>query len=523
MESSSLKRYAPYALAVGGAGLLVAAVVALLYRQFNTAVQVSLVVGLIGFVVAILFSPGSVSAWFGLRQARYGSNALVMTLAFFGIVILVNYLVTRNSVRWDLSEDQINTLAPETIAALQALPQPVKAVGFYSSNLFSQQQSTTELLRRYQVEADGKLTYEFFDPVGDPVTAREYNITRDGTLILEMGDQREEISFASETEITSALVRFASPSARSVYFLTGHGERDPQDTADSGLSVIADLLAKQNYEIKTLNLQVTDTVPADARAVVIVGPLQPLSQAEVDTLGRYLQQPNSALMALLDPPAQTQAPGETVADPLAEYLQTAWSITARNDVVVDFANSFPNQPLFPLNAGYESHPITDRLQNISTVFPVARSLEITTTNTSLTLTPLVKTAAGSWGETEIDSLNSDAGPVAGAGDPAGPLTLAVAAANSTTKARVVIFGDSDFAGNGAASQGANANLVVNALNWATLDETLISLVAKVPTERTLQLLDALTANTIFFVTVIAMPLAVVVLGGVVWFIRRRHV
>ncbi len=51
MESSSLKRYAPYALAVGGTGLLVAAVVALLYRQFNTAVQVSLVVGLIGFVV----------------------------------------------------------------------------------------------------------------------------------------------------------------------------------------------------------------------------------------------------------------------------------------------------------------------------------------------------------------------------------------------------------------------------------------------------------------------------------------
>lgn len=522
MESSSLKRYAPYALAVGGAGLLVAAVVALLYRQFNTGVQVSLVVGLIGFVVAILFSPGSVTAWFGLRQARYGSNAVVMTLAFIGIVILVNYLVTRNSVRWDLSEGQINTLAPETIAALQALPEPVKAVGFYSSNLFSQQQSTTELLRRYQVEADGKLTYEFFDPVGDPVTAREYNITRDGTLILEMGTQREEISFASETEITSALVRFASPSARSVYFLTGHGERDPQDTADSGLSVIAELLGKQNYEIKPLNLQVTDTVPADAQLVIVAGPIQPLGDGEVAKLGEYLARPNAALVAMLDPTVQTQGL-EADPEPLVQYLAANWGVVVNNDVILDYANSVQDgAPLWPIAFRYGTSSITDRLQNVATFFPIARSLTVNTTVPTLSAAILVEASDQAWGEASLASLNEAAGPSFGEGDLAGPVPLAATVTNTTTKGRVVVFGDSEFAADTFVNSGANLSLMVNSVNWATQDDTLINLTPRTAPERSMRVVDALTANMILFVTVIGMPGLVLVLAGVVWFQRRRH-
>lgn len=523
MQSSSLKRFTPWAVGLGFLGLAAAAVLALIYRQFNTSVQVSLVLGILGFILAILFNPGAVTTWFGGRQGRYGSNAFVMTLAFLGIVVVLNYLASRNTVRWDLSEGQINTLSPETLAALQQAPQPVKAIGFYSSNAFSQQKSTQQLLDRYKSAAPGKLTYEFHDPVGDPVLARQYNITRDGTLILQMGDQKEEISFASETEITSALVRFAAPVKRTLYLVTGHGEPDPKQTDQTGFSTVADLLGKQNYDVKPLNLQITTTVPADARGVVIAGPKTPLTAAEVAVLTQYMAQPNAALVVLLDSPAETAGAAAPPADPLVDYLQSAWGITARKDVVIDFNNSYPNQPAFPLNAGYEAGPITDRLQGVSTVFPVARSLEYTTTNPSLTFTPLIKTDGAAWGETDFTSLSGANGPSLGAGDFAGPLTLGVAVANASAKTRLVVFGDSTFASNFAANQGANANLFLNSINWTTLDETLINLSPKIPTQRTFKLLDAITVNVIFFVVIIAMPLLVLVLGGVVWFIRRRHV
>ncbi|MGQ0603660.1 MAG: DUF7088 domain-containing protein, partial [Anaerolineales bacterium] len=276
MTASSLRPYAPWALALGIGGLVVAASAALIYRQFNTVVQVSLVVGLLGFVIAILLNPGAVTNWAGGRQARYGTNAAIMSLAMVGIVVLVNYLVQRApaDVRvFDWSEGQLNTLSTESIEAVKRAPEPVKAIGFFSPNVTSQRDSAKKLLDQFKDQAPDKFSYEFVDPFNDPVRARSYEISRDGTLILEMGTKRTEISFASESEITSALVGFAAPTSRTLYFLTGHGERTTEsDPNQEGLSSVVGLLQKQNYEIKPLNLAATDTVPSDARAVIIAGP-----------------------------------------------------------------------------------------------------------------------------------------------------------------------------------------------------------------------------------------------------------
>jgi ABC-type uncharacterized transport system involved in gliding motility auxiliary subunit len=128
-----------------------------------------------------------------------------------------------------------------------------------------------------------------------------------------------------------------------------------------------------------------------------------------------------------------------------------------------------------------------------------------------------------WGETNMADLNQGAGPSLDANDVQPPLQVAVTAQNSTTKARLVVFGDSDFASNQFYAQGANANLLVNAIDWATADETLINVTPRTPTTLTLQLTNALTINAIFVVVVIVMPLLVLIMGGVVWFQRRRHI
>src|SRR5690242_16675027 len=109
MVESSLRRYAPIALAVGGLGLLAAAAVWLVQRQFNVAVQASLAVGLLGLAVAILLDPGTVQSWAGRRQARYGGNVLIMVLALLGILIVGNYLVSKNAKQWDLTANKVNT------------------------------------------------------------------------------------------------------------------------------------------------------------------------------------------------------------------------------------------------------------------------------------------------------------------------------------------------------------------------------------------------------------------------------
>lgn len=531
MQPSAYKQLAPWLAGVGVLGLLAAAVAGLIYRQFNTVVQVALVAGLLGFVVAMFLSPGTVTGWAGLRQSRYGANALVMVLAFLGIVVLVNYLVTRAALRWDLSEGQVNTLAPQTVEALQKLPQPVKAVGFYTDQSASQRNSTRDLLDRYRRAAPDKFSYEFVDPNADPVRAREYNLTRDATLYLEADGRRQEVSAATETELTSALVRVLQPTSRVVYFVTGQGEADLNETGQNGLSNVADLLKRQNYELKPLNLQVTSTVPSDARAIVVAGSQLPLGTPAVQALSAFFSQTqNVALIVMLDPAVQntqnTGAAQPAAPDPLVDYLTATWGVQVRDDVVIDLANSAnttngPN-PLWPVYVNHPQSPITENLAGQAVVFPLARSIS-TTAASGVTYTPFVVTSAQAWGATDLQALSSQSQLAPAANDARGPLTLAVSADDSARKLRLVVFGDSDFARNSFAQGTANTELFVAAVNWATRDESLIDLTPKIPTQRTLMMADALTVNTVFFVTVVAMPALVLVLGGVVWFLRRRHI
>jgi len=468
--------------------------------------------------------PASVQAWAGRRQARYGGNVLIMVLALLGILVVANYLIAKNTKQWDLTANKTNTLAPETIQTLQTMTGTVKALGFYTTAFASSQTTAKNLFEQYRVASGGKFTYEFHDPTGEPALANQYKITSDGTTILLMNGNQESITFASEDQIDGALVRLEHPAKRKVYFLTGHGEHAEDGTDTNGLSNVVGLLTNQNYVVAKLDLSVTNTVPSDAKAVVIAGPLVPLTSVESDLLQVYLEKGGS-VVELQDPLIQTQTP-VTATEPFVNYLAQSWGVKLDNDVIVDEYNSVQGQPLFPTNSKYGDSTIVSRLQNIKTVFPVARSVTIPAAGkevTGTTYSTLVSLDPQAWGETNMSSLNQGAGPSLDAADVKPPLQVAVTAQNSTTKARLVVFGDSDFASNQFYAQGANANLLVNAIDWATSDESLINVTPHTPTQLTLQLTNALTINAIFVVVVILMPLLVLVLGGVTWFQRRRHI
>lgn len=533
MDKTTLRKFAPIMAAIGLASLVLAGLAFIIVRRFEPFVGVALGLGLAGLGLAVMMAWDDVRAFMLGRQARAGSNVAVMVIAALGIVILVNFLATRNPMRWDYSENQLNTLAPESAEAMRRVPQSVQAIGFYSSNFSAQRLALEGLLRRYQSEAPDKLTFQFFDPEADPLAANRYAISGDATLILLMGDQREEVQFATEQEITSALVRFTQPQRRVLYVLTGHGElsHETNDPNGRSLTLLAELLRRQNYDLRPLNLRVTTTVPSDARAVIIAGPTTALSPEEVTVLGNYLRyNANAGLVALLDPRAENQAArtltGPVSEDPLAVYLHEAWGLRLRDDVVLDPLSALSGQALTPQSARYADQPIVTKLQGLATIFPVVQSIEVTASTlfTEVTNTGLIFTSNQAWGETNLDVASVDDLSPDG-NDATGELTLAAAASHSRFQSRVVVVGDATFISDRAIGGGlantANAALVVNSINWATQDETLLNLTPKVPTARFLVLSDAITINLIFFVTVVALPLAVMVLGGVVWFLRRR--
>lgn len=519
MLESNLKPYAPIAAVFGLLGLLAAAVIWLLVRDVTVAVQASLAVGLLGLALALLFNPGAVQQWLLGRQARYGGNVAIMVAALLGILILANYLVSKNPQRWDWSEDQANTLSPETLNLINALEQPVKVLAFYTQQAGGQDNART-LLETYRVQSDDKITFEFHNPNAEPALAAEYNVVRDGAIILEQGENRQEADFASEEQITGALSRLLNPISRVVYYVTGTGERDFEASEQTSYSTVGSLLKNQSYDLRPLNLQISATVPSDARALVVAGSQVPVT-AEVVAAIKTFVEGGGELLVLSDTPLQNQLP-LTVTEPLADYLLADWGIALGKDVVLATTTSVQGQPVVPIAANYGSHAITAQLANVGSAYEFARSVSVpggASVNPSITLTPIVLAGDDAWGETNLEATPSQPDLE----DVQPPIYLAVAAENSATGGRLVVFGDSDFASNAWVGEGSHAKLFVASVNWVANDETLINITPKVPTVRSMLPLSTLTAGLIFMITVLAMPLAVLVIGGVVWFRRRRHV
>jgi len=472
---------------------------------------------ILGLATYAILEPVKVRHFVTGRQARYGSNALIMSIAFLGILIVGNVLAYQNPVPIaDLTEDKVNTLSPELEAALKTLPEKVTAIGFFSQN--SSTETADQLLSIIKANSNGKFDYQFINPDRDPQAAINAGITGDGKILLQMGDHKEIVAFASETEILKGLLRLLNPGSNVVYFLSGHGEHDIEQTSETSMTRAKATLESKNYSVKTLNLLVENQVPEDASVIVIAGPQKPVSENEVKLLKDYLANGGS-LIVMEDPSALTQFGEEK--DPLAEMLARDWGITFDNDIVIDLNSP---QPTTATAAYYDStHPVTVNMNNLVAFFPFTRSLTITDSTEEETLTPLVQTNERSWGETDFQSLTQGGSQVGmDANEIQGPLILAAAGENSTTGGRVIVFGTSGFAVDQIFDAYGNGDMFVNSVDWTAQQEELANITPKTPTERTFNVPSQLASIAILLGSIFVIPGLVVLAGVSTWLARRRQ-
>lgn len=487
----------------------------------NLALQISIGLLIISLAVSAILNPDSVRRFLSGRQARYGSNSLILTVAFVGILVAGNYIVFNNTdllgSPYDFTEDKSNTLAPETLQILAELKEPVVATAFYSSN--SDPSGADDLLQKFKNNSDGNFTFSFVNPDLDPVAAREAGVTGDGKILLQSGKNKEIADFVSETELSQALLRLISPGSRTVYFLQGHGEISLEPGNELAYSVVQSTLEAKNYTVNTLNLLNTREIPEDALAIIVAGPQKPVSQEEVTLLKDYVDNGGS-LVVLEDPRYFTQF-GDA-ADPMADYLSKEWGIVYNDDVVIDTVNQ--QNPFAAISSLYNpSHPITQNLtENLFVIMPQARSLTISGEKENITQTWLISTTESSWGET-AELSDTEAPAFDAETDVQGPLYLAIAGENAVTTGRVVVFGNSLFAIDGNFDVYGNGNFFINSVDWAAEQEDLLNLTTRPRTERIfIPPVETWRFLLLVLVIVIVIPGMVVFFGISTWLSRRKR-
>jgi ABC-type uncharacterized transport system involved in gliding motility auxiliary subunit len=511
---SSWTKYSPSGLYFALLAALVSGGLYIVQQSLTLPLKISLGCIILGISIYVLLDPQRIRELFRGRQARYANNMVIMAIALFGIFAVINYLAHTYSKRWDITEDRQNSLTDETIQTLESLPNTVTVQAFFTRSYPSE--TAKSILDSYQYNSKGKFTFQFIDPETDIIAAQNAKVTRDGTIVLHLGERMEQVNSTSEQDLTAALVKLINPGNRSVYFLTGHGEYGLENSEDGSYSLVKQTLEVKNYTVNILNLLATPKIPDDALSIIIAGPRQPISDQELILLKDFLLKGKS-IVYLSEPPALSV--DASTKDIFAEYLADEWGIKFDNDVVIDPTVS---TPLIAMANSYGNHPITEKINRYASAFPTAQSISIENRDGYAT-TALVLTANTAWGETDIKSIENDTVSVDNNSDFLGPLTLAVAATNNNTNGRLVVVGDSDFANDKFFQfQGyINGDFIINLIDWTAGQEDLINLTPKQPTVRTLVPPQQYVLGLLLLGLVFILPGLPIAFGIISWVQRKR--
>lgn len=449
------------------------------------------------------------------RQARFGANAVLLTLSFMGIIVLLNYLGHRHPQRWDLTQNKSFTLSDQSIKILKNLKDKIRITAFYTlSN--PQRQEVSNLLETYREQSGDKLEVQLIDPERQPGLALRYGISSD-SIILEKGTLRKTVTGTQEQDVTNALLTLTREKKPVLYFLQGHGELDPEDfDLRKGLSSIKQALESENYQVSRLFLQASGgKIPDNASALIIAGPETPLTAPERQAIQEYLSKRSGRVLLSLKPRIQTGL----------ESVVAQYGVQVGQDLVIDPGRNIQNDVSSPAVTEYSFHPITQDLLRTITFFPLVRSVQLKNPPEGVNGTELFKSSSQSWGESNLKEnslVRKDPQ------DAQGPLSLAVALTINKTpgksnqkkaESRLVVFGNAVFASNGFARLLGNADLFLNSVAWLAEQEDLIAIRAKETINRQLELTNQQN-QLVFYLSVLGMPLLVLVMGAWVFWQRR---
>ncbi len=475
------------------------------------------------------------------RTVRFGANAVFYSVLVLLIAIAVNILAARHNRRFDVTSEGIHTLAPQTVRILESLDEDLELIAFYSE-LNPQRQRFEDLADEYRYHTD-RLKTRLVDPLKSPGEARRYEITQDGTVILQAATRESRITTLGEEELTNAIVKATRKSRKRICFTTGHGEASLSDAKPAGYAQVAEALRKESYETEDLLLLRSEGVPEACSVLVVGGPTTPLLPAEVASIASYLAGGGRLLVLKRGPERETGL----------DELLAAYGLKVNADTIVDrLSRALIGDEFTPVVVVYESHPVVNALQEngVASFFPVASSVEATAaTEEGVTSRVVATTGGDAWGETgeivEFDPEEDHPGPLGLLGTASGKVVKAMsgegdgdgeepepeaeaddlegtagsAGVETGGERRVVLFGDSDFASNAYLHLSGNADLFLNAVGWLAAESDLISIRPKESRPQPVSL-TAARQNLLSVLTFLS-PLAAVAAGIVLWTRRKR--
>ena len=429
----------------------------------------------------------------------------------------MGFLATRHAHVSDWSSSGRASLSAPSRAVLAKLDAPMDIIS-YANPQGDRRALIAGFVQRYQ-QVDRRISLRFVDPQMDPAKMRELGISVDGTLILHYKDREQRLSDElSESALTDAIERLIRGRDRIVAFVTGDGERTPGGHGNADLGIFMPQLESRGMRAVPLNFAQVSGVPQHTDLVVLASPISALAPGAVQALVSYVQNGGN-LLWLTDP-----SNDDLGLKPLADVL----GIRVLPGVLVDGAGSAlgSQDPRLIALGDYPLQAIT-RGFTLTTQFPQVSALAQVKQG-EWAVTPFLRSSVQSWTEFHpIDPSKPSAIRFdANAGELKGPLDFGFALSRLSpspdkSEQRVVVIGDGDFLSNAFLGQGGNRALGERIFNWMLGDDRLVDLPGRGTPPQLLQMSQS-EFNLVFFAFLIALPLMLLLTGGLIVWRRRRR-
>ena len=529
------------------------------------------------------------------KRIRHGGNTLALVVIIFGILALINFLSTRRFIRADLTEDKRYTISNATKDVLDALDDIVTITVYFSTapaEVAQIRQNVRDLLDEYNAFSK-HLQIDFVNPANfDDAQKQELRfkgipevqinvMKKDKAEIANVymgisigySGKEEALPVVQSTanleyQLTSTILKVTAKEAKTVGFLTGHGEFDINAQEYQQFRQLLDKNGQGQYNITPVSLQDGKAVDNTVTTLVIAAVKQALTEREKYELDQFIMRGGRAVF-LVDP-IQLQ-PGTLQGTPLSTGLNDLlehYGAKLGNNLLVDrkfhdnarFQRGFMTvfQPygyfvrIVKPNFSTE-HTITNQLEALT--LPWTSSLEIITKD-GITATTLAQTSESGQIIQGYYNLRPDV-PIPDAETQAYPVAVAlegkfksfyadkeipsVATEDATnaednealvptqdTEARttipesaqtqIVVVGTAQFL---IQMRPDGINFFLNTVDWLTFGDALIGIRSQAITDRPLRDVSEIEKNLIKYLCIVGIPLLVVIFGLVRYFLKNR--
>ncbi len=514
---------------------------------------------------------------------KRGAGSLLVLVLLVAVLLVLNLISVNLFARLDLTEGKVYSLSGASKEVVRSLNDPLIIKMYFTRDLPPPYNSYVRYLKdqleEYQAYSGGKIKLELIHPDDQE---KEFEAQRYGIPPLQVNamendkieikkvymgmvflfEDRKEVMpvlqnvSGLEYELTGTIKRISQKILPTVAFLVG---KDGPDL-DSDLGQINQALS-QYYQMRRINLDAGDRIPAKVRVMVILGPKKKFSEWEKYGLDQFLMKGGRLAFLLNHVDADLEQGFAAKQDLGLDDFLANYGITISDDLVTDWqcsriavtqqrgtysVSNIIDYPFFPAARTFDQNSLI--VQDLETVtFNFVSSLDSGEASPrGLRFDPLVWTSDVSG----IQKAPFDINPYRqfNRGDFAdGPQILAATVQGSfksyyaawdqsriedeigfvestlteSPETRMAVVGDADFALDQNLRGNDNLAFFLNLVDWLSQDEALIAIRSKQVTSRPLREISSGAKKLIKYGNTLGLPVLVIIFGVLRWQIRKQ--